>query len=147
MESSGVMIKTGVIQRLKANFPEYNVYKEAITKPVFPSFFIDIINKTIQRDSKDRYFYTETVNIKIRLGSDPTLINNINEQLDELLFKTQMILQEIYIDGLAVFADLMSGEKSDGVGEIITNYRMRIKKEEAFELMRTLEDKIIIKEE
>lgn len=143
----GNILKTAVIKKLVADFQDYKVYKEAITSPSYPSFFVDLIYQELQKDGYNRYFLYNTFNVKIRLGKDPALISDLNQQLDGAFIDVIASLQKIQTDTLAVVAyNPINTEKNDGVGEVLVDYRIRLKEEEADALMQTLDYKLTIKE-
>ena len=75
-------------------------YKENITKPVYPSFWITQLSQNIEHRGVgiERYAITYLINIQYRVAENTETITNLRTQLDAIGFKLNTELTELDLD-------------------------------------------------
>ena len=132
-EIIGETIKSATSIKLGQIFPNSKRYKENITKPTYPSFWIIEVNKSInpagtrgQRVSisnNDRVSIEYLINIQYRVAENTETITNLRQELDEVGLKLCTELDEIDLE-LPVKTYNRNYEIVDGVGQFTFNVRV-----------------------
>lgn len=86
-EIIGETIKSATSLKLGQIFDNPKRYKEAVTKPTYPNFFINQVNLDISPAGRERVQLDYLMNIRYRVAEDTQTVNNLQQQLDEVGLK------------------------------------------------------------
>lgn len=125
---TGELIKNSISNKLLELFPDVTVYKEAVTNPVYPHFFIYQVEMSCEKERKNRFILDCTYNVRYRVASDPTTDLKLQQKLDAV----SIILLENFDclktnDVLSYCVD-NNVEKDEGVLFFNTTIRIMVKK-------------------
>ena len=108
-------VKNAVIARLLEIFPTMAVYKEAMTKPKYPHFFVYILGLTDEEERKDCHILSYSMTIRYRVASDPSTDLKLEADLDKVSFKLMEQLNIIDFGNDKIRCTDKRMEKVDGV--------------------------------
>ena len=128
-EIYGETIKNAIFGKLKELFPDVTVYKEQITIPEFPNFFINQLNVSTVEDRKDRYFITYLMNIRYRQVGDITTEAKLEQKLDDIGNDLIINFCDIEIGGRPRKITEAYYEKVDGVLHFSCKVKLQVEKE------------------
>lgn len=124
---SSEIVKQSIIKRLIELFPNAKVYKESISTPSYPHFFVTQLTLSDEEERKNYHLMDYSMIIRYRVASDPTIDLKLNSDLDNVGMK---LLQGFNIidceDSKIRFSD-KSTEKVDGVLFFNCNVRIMAK--------------------
>lgn len=129
-------VLNAIYKQLQKLYPEYTVYKNLISNPDYPNFFINQISVIPIPDTKNFWWLDYLFAIEYRHAEDLTIAMNLEETLDEVGFNLNENLW--YLDDIKTWIKDPSINKGEGVLSFTFNVRIRVRKEELEELMRTL---------
>lgn len=129
-------VLNAIYKQLQKLYPEYTVYKNLISNPEYPNFFINQISVIPIPDTKNFWWLDYLFAIEYRHAEDLTIAMNLEETLDEVGFNLNDNLW--YLEGIKTWIKDPSINKGEGVLSFTFNVRIRVRKEELEELMRTL---------
>lgn len=86
-EILGETIKSATSVKLGEIFENPIRYKESISSPKYPNFFINQVDVQITPAGKDRFQLDYLMNIRYRIADDVSTLNNLEQQLDEVGLK------------------------------------------------------------
>lgn len=129
-------VLNAIYKQLQKLYPEYTVYKNLISNPEYPNFFINQISVIPIPDTKNFWWLDYLFAIEYRHAEDLTIAMNLEETLDEVGFNLNENLW--YLEGIKTWIKDPSINKGEGVLSFTFNVRIRVRKEELEELMRTL---------
>lgn len=126
----GETIKNAIFGKLKELFPSVAVYKEQITLPEFPNFFINQLNVSTVEDRKDRYFITYLMNIRYRQVGDISTEPKLEQRLDDVGINLIINFTDIEIGGKPRKIIESYYEKVDGVLHFSCKVKLQVEKEQ-----------------
>lgn len=129
-------VLNAIYKQLQKLYPEYTVYKNLISNPEYPNFFINQISVIPIPDTKNFWWLDYLFAIEYRHAEDLTIAMNLEEKLDEVGFNLNENLW--YLENIKTWIKDPSINKGEGVLSFTFNVRIRVRKEELEELMRTL---------
>lgn len=129
-------VLNAIYKQLQKLYPEYTVYKNLISNPEYPNFFINQISVIPIPDTKNFWWLDYLFSIEYRHAEDLTIAMNLEETLDEVGFNLNENLW--YLEDIKTWIKDPSINKGEGVISFTFNVRIRVRKEELEELMRTL---------
>lgn len=129
-------VLNAIYKQLQKLYPEYTVYKNLISNPDYPNFFINQISVIPIPDTKNFWWLDYLFAIEYRHAEDLTIAMNLEETLDEVGFNLNENLW--YLEDIKTWIKDPSINKGEGVLSFTFNVRIRVRKEELEELMRTL---------
>lgn len=129
-------VLNAIYKQLQKLYPEYTVYKNLISNPEHPNFFINQISVIPIPDTKNFWWLDYLFAIEYRHAEDLTIAMNLEETLDEVGFNLNENLW--YLEDIKTWIKDPSINKGEGVLSFTFNVRIRVRKEELEELMRTL---------
>lgn len=129
-------VLNAIYKQLQKLYPEYTVYKNLISNPEYPNFFINQISVIPIPDTKNFWWLDYLFAIEYRHAEDLTIAMNLEETLDEVGFNLNENLW--YLEDIKTWIKDPSINKGEGVLSFTFNVRIRVRKEELEELMRTL---------
>lgn len=129
-------VLNAIYKQLQKLYPEYTVYKNLISNPEYPNFFINQISVIPIPDTKNFWWLDYLFAIEYRHAEDLTIAMNLEEKLDEVGFNLNENLW--YLEDIKTWIKDPSINKGEGVLSFTFNVRIRVRKEELEELMRTL---------
>lgn len=115
MEFGGDDIKTATVRRLLEAFPGIAVYKEAVSKPAYPHFFVRQINLADELDRRGVHLLTYSMNVRYRAASDSSTVPNLEQTLDDIGLRLSQCLNLLDFGGKKIRCVEKSAEKEDGV--------------------------------
>lgn len=129
-------VLNAIYKQLQKLYPEYTAYKNLISNPEYPNFFINQISVIPIPDTKNFWWLDYLFAIEYRHAEDLTIAMNLEEKLDEVGFNLNENLW--YLEDIKTWIKDPSINKGEGVLSFTFNVRIRVRKEELEELMRTL---------
>lgn len=129
-------VLNAIYKQLQKLYPEYTVYKNLISNPEYPNFFINQISVIPIPDTKNFWWLDYLFAIEYRHAEDLTIAMNLEETLDGVGFNLNENLW--YLEDIKTWIKDPSINKGEGVLSFTFNVRIRVRKEELEELMRTL---------
>ena len=109
-------VKNAIINKLLEIAPQYAVYKEAMTAPEYPHFFVHLVkaDDTPLRSSYHNVQYS--FDLRYRVASDPSTDMRLEANLDEMALKLMTYFNLIECtDGTIYRVEDKDYEKTDGV--------------------------------
>ena len=92
-----------------------NVYKEAVTSPKYPHFFIHLVSVTDEEQRKNHHILTYSFDLRYRVASDPSTDLRLEQKLDETALKLMAGLNIIDCGDVKIRIEDKNYEKTDGV--------------------------------
>ena len=136
----GESVKSGVAIELLKAFPTIIPYREQITEPAFPHFFIEQLTMSANEERKRKWWLNYLITIRYRVAADIALVRNLQADLDSMSLGLLAELQTINLGRFTIPFRSPRTEKSDGVLFYFANFQFQVSKEEAEEIkMQTLE--------
>lgn len=80
-------IKQSIVENLIKHFPDIVVYKEVTAEPIYPNFFINLIEISSQEQRKNFFILTYSFDIRYRNVNDPTTDLKLQQHLDTISFE------------------------------------------------------------
>ena len=125
---TGELIKNSVAGELINKFPGVTVYKEAMTNPVYPHFFVNQVVLIGEEERKDRFDLSYSMNVRYHSASDPSTDLRLEQNLDAVAIQFMEAFNIIGIgDGLIRCVD-KGTEKVDGVLHLNFNINLQARK-------------------
>lgn len=117
-EIIGETIKSATSIKLNEIFDNPKRYKENVTKPTYPSFWIIQVNLTVTPAGigTGRIQLDYLMNIQYRVAENTETITNLQQQLDEVGLKLNTQFNELDLE-LPTKVKNKNYEKVDGVGQ------------------------------
>lgn len=140
-------VLNAIIKQLKELYPDYTVIKNLSSLPssdsyyedsseFYPNFFVNQISVTPVPDTKNFWWLDYLFAIEYRHVPPLKEALNLQETLDEIGFSLNENLW--YLEDIKTWIKDPSINKGEGVLSFTFNVRIRVRKEELEELMRTL---------
>lgn len=108
-------VKNAIVSQLLAIAPECAVYKEAITTPEYPHFFVHLISATDEEERKRRHIITYSFDLRYRVKSDSSTDLKLNADLDAMALKLMANFNIIDCNDIKLRCEGKNYEKVDGV--------------------------------
>ena len=143
---TGELIKNSVVAELMAQFPNITVYKEAITNPVYPHFFVNQVALIGSEERKNRYDLSYSMNVRYHSASDPSTDLRLEQNLDAVSLKFMEGFNIISIGNELIRCVDKETEKEDGVLHLNFNINLQARKYDTTEPIKQNELVIDIKE-
>ena len=115
IELTGENVKQAVVQQLLKIFPSIKVYKEAITTPQYPHFFVYQISVVDTEERKKYHLMSYAMDVRYRVKPDSSTDLKLEQNLDDMGMK---LLQNFNIIDFAdekIRVKEKNTEKVDGV--------------------------------
>lgn len=115
IELTGENVKQAIIQQLLKIFPSVKVYKEAITTPQYPHFFVYQISVVDTEERKKYHLMSYAMDVRYRVKPDSSTDLKLEQNLDDMGMK---LLQNFNIIDFAdekIRVKEKNTEKVDGV--------------------------------
>lgn len=122
---TGELIKNSVAKELINEFPGVTVYKEAMTNPVYPHFFVNQVALIGSEERKGRYDLTYSMNVRYHSASDPSTDLRLEQNFDAVSLKFMEVFSMIDIGGMPVRCADKETEKVDGVLHLNFNINLQ----------------------
>lgn len=129
MRILGETIKNAVFGKLQEIFPNITVYKEQVTLPDFPHFFINQLNLSTSEDRKNHYFQTYLMNIRYRQVADVSNEARIEQELDEIGHKLIEEFVDVQLNNRPCKIKEAYYEKVDGVLHFSCQIKIQVEKQ------------------
>lgn len=127
MELHSEDIKESIIKRLLEIAPGVQVYKEAVTNPEYPHFFIHQISVSDEEERKDYHLLTYSMDIRYRTVSDPSTDLKLNQNLSSMGLKLLTNFNIIDFNESKIRCNDKSIEVQDGVLHFFTSLTTLVK--------------------
>ena len=109
-------IKNAIADTLLEVAPQYAVFKEAMTKPTYPHFYIHLINVDDTEERKYHHRITYSFDVRFRIASDQSTDLTLQRDLDEMALQLLAAFDILECtDGVKVRCADKNYEKTDGV--------------------------------
>ena len=115
IELTGENVKQAIVQQLLKTFPDVKVYKEAITTPQYPHFFVYQISVVDTEERKKYHLMSYVMDVRYRVKPDSSTDLKLEQNLDDMGMK---LLQNFNIIDFAdekIRVKEKNTEKVDGV--------------------------------
>lgn len=115
IELTGENVKQAIGQQLLKTFPNIKVYKEAITTPQYPHFFVYQISVVDTEERKKYHLMSYAMDVRYRVKPDSSTDLKLEQNLDDMGMK---LLQNFNIIDFAdekIRVKEKNTEKVDGV--------------------------------
>ena len=140
-------IKNAIAARLLQGFPGTSVYKEAVTTPNYPHFFIHLISGSDNEERKNHHILNHSFDLRYRVASDPSTDLKLEQKLDAVARKLFAGLNIIDCNDVKIRIENKHYEKTDGVLHFFCEVNMKaLLEEEPQEKFKDLEVDIGVKE-
>lgn len=120
-------IKEAIGKKLLSVAPSVAVYKESISNPKYPHFFIHQINLSDEEERKDYHILTYNIDIRYRTVSDPSTDLNLEQNLDNMGFRLLRNFNIINLNDEKIKCEEKTIEKPDGVLHFFTTIKVLTK--------------------
>lgn len=118
-------VKNAVTARLLESAPECAVYKEAVTSPAYPHFFVHLISVTDEEQRKRRHILSYSFDLRYRVASDPSTDLKLLSGLDAMALRLMAAMDIIPCGDVMIRCEDKSYEKTDGVLHFFLTVRMQ----------------------
>lgn len=108
-------VKNAIAARLLQIAQGTAVYKEAVTAPRYPHFFVHQINVNDSEERKRRHILTYSFDVRYRVTSDSSTDLKLEQNLDAMGLKLLSEFNIIDCNDIKIRIDDKSYEKPDGV--------------------------------
>lgn len=108
-------IKNAIASRLLELAPGTSVYKEAVTAPKYPHFFVHQVSLSDKEQRKNHHILTYSFDIRYRVASDPSTDLRLEQKLDEVGLRLTAGLNIINCNDIKIRIEDKNYEKPDGV--------------------------------
>lgn len=125
---TGELIKNLIGAKLLELFPDVTVYKEAVTNPVYPHFFIYQVEMSCEKERKNRFILDYIYNIRYRVASDPTTDLKLQQKLDTVSIILLENFDYLKTNDVLCYCVDNNVEKNEGVLFFNTTIRIMVKK-------------------
>ncbi|WP_110954784.1 phage tail terminator family protein [Anaerosinus massiliensis] len=127
VEIHGDTVKSAVGKQLKTIFPDITWYKDSITIPKYPNFFVNQLQLTAVPDTLNRWWLNYLFSVEYRHATDVTTVQGLNTVLDEIAM--QLFANMDTLNDVKVRTSNSRAEKSEGLLVFIFNVKLRVRKE------------------
>lgn len=117
------VIKNTVVKRLIEVYPNIVTYKEAITSPIYPNFFVNLLQVNCEEQRKGKFILSFNFEIRYRHIADPTTDLKIQQDLDDVGIKLMSAFHFIMLNDLVIKCEDKYYEKVDGVLHFFFNLK------------------------
>lgn len=107
-------VKNAVAARL-LRIASVAVYKEAVTSPKYPHFFVHQVLLADEERRKNHHILTYSFDLRYRVASDPSTDLRLEQKLDEMALKLMAGLNIIECNDVKIRIEDKNYEKTDGV--------------------------------
>lgn len=107
-------VKNAVAARL-LRIASVAVYKEAVTVPLYPHFFVHLVSVTDEEQRKNHHILTYSFDLRYRVASDPSTDLRLEQKLDEMALKLMVGLNIIECNDVKIRIEDKNYEKTEGV--------------------------------
>lgn len=144
MELHSEDVKESIIKRLLEIAPDVQVYKEAVTNPKYPHFYVHQISVSDEEERKDYHILNYMIDVRYRTVSDSSTDLKLNQNLSEMGLKLLTNFNTIDFDSSKIRCKNKSIEVQDGVLHFFTDLSILVKldKNEELNKFNSLEVKI-----
>lgn len=125
---TGELVKNSVVGQLLNQFPNITVYKEAITNPVYPHFFVNQVALIGEEERKDRFDLSYNINVRYHSASDPSTDLRLEQNLDGITIQLMEGFNIIGIGDELIRCVDKSTQKVDGVLHFNFNINLHARK-------------------
>ena len=115
IELTGENVKQAIVQQLLKTFPNIKVYKEAITNPQYPHFFVYQISLVDTEERKNYHLMSYAMNVRYRVKSDPSTDLKLEQNLDDMAMRLLQNFNIIDFGNEKIRVKEKNTEKVDGV--------------------------------
>lgn len=117
------VIKNAVVRRLLTVYPNISVYKEAITTPIYPNFFVNLLQVNAEEQRKGKFILTFNLEIRYRHIADPTTDLKLQQDLDDIGITLSNAFHLIDLGDSKIKCEDKYYEKVDGVLHFFFNLK------------------------
>jgi len=126
----GESVKAGVMLELDKAFPDIYLYKERVSEPMFPNFFLEQLTVGAKEERKGYWWLNYLLTLRYRPAADAVLESSLQEKLDETGFKLLSGLQNISLGTFLIPFRNPRTEKNSGALFYFCNFQFQVSKPE-----------------
>ena len=119
-------IKNALMARLLELSPNTAVYKEAVTVPKYPHFFIHLISVSDEEDRKNYHLLTYSFDLRYRVASDSSTDLRLEQDLEAMALRLFAGLNIIDCTDVKIRIEDKNYEKTDGVLHFFCKVNMSV---------------------
>ena len=108
-------VKNAIVSRLLEIAPNVAVYKEAVTVPKYPHFFVHLISVSDEEERKDYHILNYSFDVRYRVASDSSTDLKLEQNLDAMALKLLSEFNIITCGDIKIRLEGKRYEKQDGV--------------------------------
>ena len=116
IELTGENVKQAIVQQLLKTFPNIKVYKEAITTPQYPHFFVYQISVVDTEERKKYHLMSYAMDVRYRVKPDSSTDLKLEQNLDDMGMK---LLQNFNIIDFADEKIRVKEKNTEKVGGVL----------------------------
>ena len=116
IELTGENVKQAIVQQLLKTFPNIKVYKEAITTPQYPHFFVYQISVADTEERKKYHLMSYAMDVRYRVKPDSSTDLKLEQNLDDMGMK---LLQNFNIIDFADEKIRVKEKNTEKVGGVL----------------------------
>lgn len=119
-------IKNAIANKLLEIAPECAIYKEAVSVPLYPHFFVTVISLSDTEDRRKRHILSYQLNVRYRVKSDPSTDLKLEQDLDAMALRLMAGFNIIDCEDMKVKCLNKHSEKVDGVLHFFTTIDVQV---------------------
>ena len=127
IEITGDTVKSAVGKQIKKIFPDAIWYKDSITNPKYPNFYVNQVQLLASPDRRNRWFLQYLFSVEYRINKDPSSEANINTKLDDVGLKLLYGMDNL--EEIKARTSNQRLEKTEGLLAFIFNVNLLVRKE------------------
>lgn len=124
----GSVVKNAIANELIRLLPGVAIYKEAISKPTFPHFFIYQVSLTNTEERNDVFILEYLLNVRYRVASDPSTELQLQEELDSVAIILLEGFDTVKIEDSYIRFKNKEVEKVDGMLQMTMTTSIMVRK-------------------
>ena len=129
IEIVGESVKTGLSVEILKKFPGIEVYKEFISKPTFPHFFIYQLTLDVRQERRNYWWLHYLMSLRYRVAAETIIARDLQAQLDATALSL-MAINKIYLSDMPIRVRESRTEKVENVLHYFCAFDIHVTKEQ-----------------
>jgi hypothetical protein len=121
-------VRNGICERLAERFSDVYVYKEHITKPKYPNFFIEQLNISAKEERRGYWWLDFGISLRYRECEDNKLAIHLQDKLDTIGLKLMDEMDSVKIADVLMKPINSKYEKKDGALHYFCSIKIQVTK-------------------
>lgn len=135
-------VKEAVVKKLIEVFPGMAVYKEAVTTPSYPHFFVYQTGVVDTEERSGYHILSYSMDVRYREASDPSTVSKLQQRLDNVGFALLLNFDLLDFNDSLIRCVDKSLEKNDGVLHFMCTFTPLAKKKNNVENIKQMKMKM-----